>query len=341
MRRLSIWMLKYGEHLVIWGRESVGWPWFLAGAVLAVMVCGSEAQTASPTREDIAPPDVYIRTLLLRDELELIRLEMGRPKDMRRELRVAEAEPREAFFQALALFHKTNRLSFDLTRERVELLEKPVGTLRSAHVMTVVEAVLAQLQRVKATLGSVEPSREQRRDPTVTQSDVFRSIVQANRQVNLLLDRHMAASDVFQQVTLAVGYAAQLRTRFPGTRMPETPPFERHKRPADVYHRLIACFARVRTIMGHSGFNALTLDRHPEIVTPNDVYDIASLIVSELSFLHAQIDGVLAPPHAYYPGRKFPADVYQRAGLLETLLLDLQTRVEASPSWLQAQDERE
>jgi hypothetical protein len=93
--------------------------------------------------------------------------------------------------------------------------------------------------------------------------------------------------------------------------------------------------------MQHSGLNALTLDRHPETVTSSDVYDIASLIVSELSFLHSHLDGVLAPPDAYYAGRKFPSDVYQRAGLLEALLSDLQALVETSPAWLQATDERE
>jgi hypothetical protein len=292
-------------------------------------------------RQDIAPPDVYVDTLLVRDELELIRLEMGRPQDTRREIGVANAAPREVFFQVLTLFHKANRLSFELTRERVELPEKPIGTIRLTHVRDVLETVLERLRRVKGVLGSVEQSQKRARDPAKTHADVFRSIVQANRQVNLLLNEPYAPSDTFQQVTLAVGYAAQLRTQFAGTRMPETPAFERRKRPADVYHRLMECFARVRAIMQHSRLNALTLDRHPETVTSSDVYDIASLIVSELSFLHSHLDGVLAPPDAYYPGRKFPSDVYQRAGLLEALLIDLQALVETSPSWLQATDERE
>jgi hypothetical protein len=76
-------------------------------------------------------------------------------------------------------------------------------------------------------------------------------------------------------------------------------------------------------------------------VTPHDVYNLASLIVSELRFLHAQVDGALSPPEPYYPGRQFPSDVYQRAGLLEILLIDLQALVQAVPSWLHVQEERE
>jgi hypothetical protein len=125
--------------------------------------------------------------------------------------------------------------------------------------------------------------------------DIFRSIIQAHRQVDLLLDRPFAPSDAFQQVTLAVGYAAQLRPRFRCTRMPEPPVFAGRKRPADVYHRLVACFAWVRAIMEHAGLDTLTLNHHPEMVTPSDVVDIASLIVSELSFLHDHLDSPLTP----------------------------------------------
>jgi hypothetical protein len=332
---------KFCEDSVARRGKGIARSLSLACTTVVVLVCHLAIQTANAARGDIGPPDVYVRTLLMRDELELIRLEIGKPEDTRRELRVSGAEPREAFFQALTLFHKANRLSFDLTRERAELPEKPVGTPRSAHVWAVVDAILARLQRIKASLRILEQSREKPRDAAMTSSDVCRSIVQASRQINLLLDRPMTSSDVYEQVTLAVGYAAQLRTRFAGTRMPEAPTFERRKRPADVYARLIECLARLRAIMAHSGFSVLTLAHHPDAVIPSDVYDIASLIVAELVFLHAQFDGALDPPDPYYPGRKFPADVYQRAALLQALLIDLQALVEASPVWLQAPEEEE
>ena len=299
------------------------------------------AATHQAVSQEVGPPDVYLDTLLVRDELEWIRLEMGKPQDTRREIEVTGAAPREVFFQALTLFQKANRLSFDLTRERAELPGKPIGDIRAVHVGSVVNATLERLRRVKDYLRGPQPGRERPRDPTKTTSDIFRSIVQANRQLNLLLDQSFTPTDVFQQVTLAVGYAAQLRTRFPGTRMLDPPAFEPHKRPVDVYHRLVECFARVRDIIENSGLDALMLGGHPEVATPSDVYDIASLIVSELSFLHSHLDGALTPPDRYDPGRKFPSDVYQRAGLLEALLLDLQARVEVSSTWLQAEDARE
>ena len=67
---------------------------------------------------------------------------------------------------------------------------------------------------------------------------------------------------------------------------------------------------------------------------PSDVYDISSLLVAELAFLHQQAGTLDAPRPAYYPGRKFPSDVYQRAGQLKSQLDELQGLVKTRPAWL-------
>ncbi len=61
-------------------------------------------RTSSQARTgQIAPADVFVRVALLRSELDLIRFEMGKPRDDRPELPVSDAAPREVFFQALTL----------------------------------------------------------------------------------------------------------------------------------------------------------------------------------------------------------------------------------------------
>ena len=63
-----------------------------------------------------------------------------------------------------------------------------------------------------------------------------------NRQLNLLLERRFAPSDVYMQVTQAIGYAArQLAHNRDAMRIPDTPPFERNKQPGSVYFRLVNC----------------------------------------------------------------------------------------------------
>jgi hypothetical protein len=61
---------------------------------------------------------------------------------------------------------------------------------------------------------------------------------------------------------------------------------------------------------------------------------MATLLVSELAYLWSHAEGAVPPHPAYYPGRKLPSHVYQRAGLLERQLAELEPLVEATPNWL-------
>ncbi|MCK5433019.1 MAG: hypothetical protein KAJ03_09755, partial [Gammaproteobacteria bacterium] len=109
------------------------------------------------------------------------------------------------------------------------------------------------------------------------------------------------------------------------------------KRPSDVYRLLIGCYELTRQIAVTSGLSMLTLkssESQFDTVTPSDVYDIASLVVSELAYLYAQMEEAQPPYEVYNPGRKLPSHVYQRAGILEKQLIDLQQRVNKTPNWL-------
>lgn len=175
-------------------------------------------------------------------------------------------------------------------------------------------------------------------DAANTPTDVFRSAVQANRQLNLLPDRDTEPSDVFQQVTLGVAYASKLLDRFPGaTTLPEPPPFEVGKLPVDVYRRLLECIDLIRQIAGNSGKQMLELDvneAHLDGIVPSDVYHIAALAVSELAFLHGQLADADAPRTVYYVGRKFPSHMYQRTGLLKRQLVALERLSKGGHDWL-------
>jgi len=156
--------------------------------------------------------------------------------------------------------------------------------------------------------------------------------------LNLMLERRIAPSDVFQQVTRAVGYASRLLEAFPGaTTLPAEPPFEAGLRPEHVYRRLLDCVHRLRGIAELSGLTMLELkidEARLQSIEPSDVYDVASLIVAELAYLHSKLPAARPPRQAYHVGRKFPSHVYQRAGILDRQLVELERRVKAKPDWL-------
>jgi len=125
--------------------------------------------------------------------------------------------------------------------------------------------------------------------------------------------------------------------------MPNIPAFEHGKQPVDVYILLNECYARVHTILEHSGIEALTLEipnldpngDDPAKIRISDVYDLATLLISELAYLHGQLkDTVPLIQPAYDFSVKVPSHVYQRGEVLLRQLAALETRVSVNPDWL-------
>ncbi len=311
----------------------------LTVVLLGVAVVGGATVTAAHAvgSREIGPPDVYRLTQTLRDELELVRREMGKSLVPHPAGRVSRVAPREVYFQALTLFTKVNRLSFELMRETAPEFEPPTGEIRPAQVYAVVEKALEQLRRIKQKLGISEVAPEGPRNKDMTPADAFQSIVKANRQLNTMLTRRFDPSDVYQEVTRALSYTTSLRELLPQPRIPDEVPFERRKVPADVYRKLLENLEVVREILEKSGYYMMDFEPlETESITPSDVFDVASLLVAELVFLHSQAVGAASPRKAYHPGDKFPSHVYQRAGLLHAALSDLLVQVQRNPAWLKA-----
>jgi hypothetical protein len=271
----------------------------------------------------------------LHADLEKVRIEMGKAPPQAYGAGISNVAPREVYFQASTLLRKSNRLSFEHTREVADPPPPPGDSIQPADALILVESALDRIARVKTQLGITEASPEQPPDPTKTPTDVFYATVAANRRVNLLLDRPFSPAEAYQQLTHAISYAARLRAQFPGDRIPDPPPFERGMQPSDVMRKLLECFDSIERIAAHSGLSMLQLEGEVrDAVTPSDIHDMATLLVSELAYLWSQVEDAISPHPAYYPGRKLPSHVYQRAGLLERQLAELEQLVAHTPNWL-------
>lgn len=315
---------------------------FQAGS-LGIICLAVPGITAAAVAEPIKPADVYQLVEQTAHELAAIRFITGQARNEQAPLRVTNAAPREVYFQALTLFRKVDRLSFEHTRKREAEPEVPSHAITPAEVHAVVASSLARLRSIRRELGAEEPQTISSAAPEATPTDVFVALVQVNRQLNLLLEKRFAPSDVFEQVTQGVGYAARLLEHFEDSVLvPEAPPLEPGRTPPDVYRRLIDCYQRLQTIAENSGLSAL--DLHPDETTitrasPSDVYDIASLLVAELAHLHQQLPDAPPPRKVFYVGRKFPSHVYQRAAILERQLIQLEAQSLSRPAWLAARSQ--
>lgn len=278
--------------------------------------------------QDISAAELYAKVALLQKEIELIRREMGRPEGGPAAMRIRNATPREVYFQSLTMLQKAARLTFELTREQPEMPPARQGEILLQHAEQIVDTTQACVRNIKQQLNISEQPSLSPAGGNWNESDLFAAVMQINRALNLLLDDRFSPSDVFQQVTMAVSYASRLLALVPeAERIPPAPPFARGKTPGDVYLRLIDCFERIQGIARSWGHRIpdLEVDRaQARMAASSDAYDLASLLVSELAFLHSLAGGVEPPREVYWPGRKLPSHVYQRAGLLEAQLIELQ-----------------
>ncbi len=274
--------------------------------------------------QEIQPADCYVRASYLAKEIELVRREMGRPQETRSAVTVTGASPRECWFQALAVFRKSDRLCNEVAADPVASVPHapPIHEIKPGHVLQVIEAAAREVTEVKRALGITESVDPPARDASKTPSDVYGTLATLDRQLNLLLAQPFSPSDVFQQLSLAVAYATRLGAE------PGSSPFQRGKRPADCYERLSGCLELARKLIRKAGqpvIESTPAPGEPSSVLPSDVYDLASLILGEVAFLHSLTKNALAPYpfEGNVPGRKLPSHVWQLAGVLEQQLMQL------------------
>jgi len=298
----------------------------------------------SISESEILPADVLARVELLRADLDLIRLELGKPAFPFNRTRVLDTAPREVYFMASALYAKADRLAFEYVKTSEESIETIDATsIRPYHVWQKVNKSYERIQAVKAKLQIPEKSLEKIRVLSTSPSDVIQAMIKANQELGTLLSQKVSAADVYQQVTRAININAQLLASFKNTvRIPDPPKFQRRKTPENVYRILAKCFELVREIAQISNQNILRFDSeslYSGATKLDDVYSLATLLVAELSYFHALRSNVGSPANAYYPGSKTPSHVFQRVRILELQLKALRDISKSNPNWLKASNE--
>lgn len=317
----------------------------MVGAILSSVVsAASVTSTPAPVSgrnpgniQQIIPADVLARVKLLSAELGQIRAALGKKQVTQSLITVSGAAPREVYFEAQALFEKANRLAYEVTGSHEDDPEIHSENLLPAHVWQLVDASLKRILVVRERLGIKKTPKEPREPSSTTPTDVFNAILNVNQQLNALLYRQVAPSDVFEQVTLAISYTERLlKALIVEKRIPNTPAFIADRTPADVYNRLVQCVKLLQGISKDSGVKMLSINVHNLGIyqaTPSDVFDLSKIIVSEVRHLATLLPGI-QEIQPYYPGYKTPSEVYQRAGILLKQLEQLKIQVVKHPSWL-------
>lgn len=290
----------------------------------------SRGYQAGDATGSATPADVLTTVELIRKNLEVIRLALGEDAAAAPILRVNNAQPAEVYSQARNLEQLAFGFAFEKTRHYRSPSAMIEGEVTPAEVQAIFDNALQAILSVNARLG-VEPVNSVTAPAADTsRAEVFNAAVSAGDALNKLMKRETTPGDVFQTVSTATYLAAGLRDAIaPDSAIPAPPALIPETTSADVFARMQACFELVKELAKHRGMQTLDLDIAPQAlakVTPDDVRDLAFLIVEELHIIHQNTPGLSEPAQIYTPGEKRPAHVYQRVGLLEFILSDLVAR---------------
>ena len=285
----------------------------VAAALFLCMSSLADAQT-------VENPDVYALASQVADEIEIIREVMGRPYDDSPRLPATGVSQFEVYFQAQTLFRKSNQLAQEFAgTARIPAPPVPEGELQPSDTHAVVAAALEQVTLVKEALGIDTQLPEQSRG-SASATGVFMTILDTNRQLNLLLDVPILPRDVYEQVTLAVLYsAAILANQGIEDFVPGAEPFGGYRRPADVYRLLLNSADVLSRMAEKSGVSVLRLSSRrniPDDIEPGHVYDVARILVAGLAILSDALDAQDVFPELEQPELIFPTQVYARATVL-------------------------
>jgi hypothetical protein len=266
------------------------------------------------------------------DELELVRERMGRPYDDSPRLPVSAVTELELYFQTQSLLRKANQLAQELAGAAPRAPGPvPSGTIEAKDVYSLLEDALAQILVAAEAIGITERVQFGQRVTSIAPTGVFLVVIDINRQLNQMLRVPIGDAEVFDEISNAITYAAGLLAKYPdAAAVPEPPPFDGYKRPADVYRRLTECMDAIIRVAPKVGVEVLGLSARrniPDDTSPGHAYDIARFLEADLLAFSQALGAPRVRPALPAPKHVFSTEVYSHAGILLRQLEELEKRL--------------
>lgn len=295
----------------------------LLNVAAALLLCVSPIAHA----QSVNNTDVYNLASQVAEEIEYIREVMGRPFDDSPRLPVGDVSQLQVYYQAQTLFRKANQLAQEYAgAPRTAAPPVPDVDLQASDSFNAVISAQDQVRQVSRAFG-IETEAQIQERTTASTTGVFLTILDANRQLNLLINEPILPSDVFDQVTLAVLYSAAILAHNGAENLvPDPDPFDGYKRPSDVYALLLNNTDAMSQVAEAAGIPVLTLSSRrniPDDVEPGHVYDIARILVAGLALVANALDAEDVFPELDRPELIFPTQVYARATVLQQQLAQI------------------
>ncbi|MFT4929877.1 MAG: hypothetical protein ACI8WB_006012 [Phenylobacterium sp.] len=286
-------------------------------AALAMLVLFSLPTCAQPA---IEPMHVLQYAQKLSVQINQLAQAMGIKPHHQDTLEVSSVSPKTVYYQAATLYHKSQRLRYEFSNISGAPINSFKADAQPADVLFLLNQVAENLNHVGTRLHLSPPVQSQPLKADARPQHVYTLMLRMNGELNQLLDFGFAPADVFQQITTSMSYASSILSSLPGVKSTyDADEFVANKTPLNVYDRLLKTQLTLQQAKTALGLKSISIKDSSHLKDPNpaDVYDLATLVLSELVDLHQFMDIKRQPPKGYYPGKVIPSEVFQRVGILQ------------------------
>ena len=208
------------------------------------------------------------------------------------------------------------------------------------------EDLAVSINKISATIDSIQkylsigPDLHIRSNRTsaTSLSTLFyrlRALIQISNQ---LLEKEAQPSEVYQNVTLAVYIAGEILKAMPGANLNiQQAEFSKNKYPRDVFKLLMQVLEKVLLVTKQLDIETLEITKLNNLdnlrITPNEVKELSLFILVELEILCARKGINIDNLFSFYPGKKYPSDVYRRGQMLDKQIDEILSYINSQPRW--------
>lgn len=305
----------------------VGRPGLTAAEVQAIATPAPVSGRSLERPESISASDVLARLNLVRDNLELIRIHMGRHPAPAPLIRATRAWVTDAYYEGINLRRRLSRLAYEELRVDVKWRILRWGEMRPFDVFGLIDGGLAIVLGIKQSLGIEQSVAERVQPEETTPTELFNAVVETGALINVLLDKKTQERQSYLGATVVVSRAAQLHVLLTNRFMPNELDLVPNRMPHDVLNEVSECFELVSRLARSYDIEPLGITiMAPSAgrpVYPDDIVNLFVLMVAELDRVAEKAGLERVERRLVPPDRKFPSDVYQRTRLLKAILHDL------------------
>ncbi|MDF1759897.1 MAG: hypothetical protein P1U40_05120 [Coxiellaceae bacterium] len=268
------------------------------------------------------PSDVLAKLEEVSQQIAVISKHMGVTSAKCVPIHVNDASPREVYFQALLMQMKINKLYEEVSGRPVyalKIMPRKTLDIKPSDVYGLISRLENKLNSIINLLHIEFDLKPEFVSKDATPTNVFNRLNMLNSNLSQLLERKVLPKDIYQITTLSVYYAGEILSKIHVNHPMLTVDVDSSEGTnKNIYLLQLNLIDHLKILNNKLGKSMLSVNEKNcgGAVSPIGIQNLAYIILSQIMYI-ADVSGVnTANIDSYYPGKKYPLDVYKRNLLL-------------------------